>query len=70
VIRLLRRRRGFGSRQNGDRKEEVMAEEIKTQEVGTGSQIGKYVRWIFLGAIGSLLVLTVIMAVIRRFGEG
>jgi hypothetical protein len=47
-----------------------MAEAVKSQEAGARSQIGKYARWIFLGAIGSLLVLTVIMAVIRRFGEG
>ena len=47
-----------------------MEEEVKGQENGAKSQFGKYARWIFLGAIGSLLVLTVIMAVIRRFGEG
>lgn len=47
-----------------------MSEEVKTQEGGAKSQIGKYARWIFLGAVGSLLVLTVIMAVIRRLGEG
>jgi len=47
-----------------------MEEQAKSQETGAKGQIGKYARWIFLGAIGSLLVLTVIMAVIRRFGEG
>jgi hypothetical protein len=62
--------RSFSSRQREDGKEEDMAEAVKSQETGARSQIGKYARWIFLGAIGSLLVLTVIMAVIRRFGEG
>ena len=47
-----------------------MEEQAKSQETGAKGQISKYARWIFLGAIGSLLVLTVIMAVIRRFGEG
>jgi hypothetical protein len=47
-----------------------MAKEVTSQDVGMRSQIGKYARWIFLAAIGSLLVLTVIMAVVRRFSEG
>jgi|MTBAKSStandDraft_1061840.scaffolds.fasta_scaffold00841_6 hypothetical protein len=47
-----------------------MAEELRSHETGAKSLIGKYARWIFLGVIGSLLVLTVIMAVVRRFGEG
>ena len=62
--------RSSNAREKGDGKEEDMAEEAKPQERGAKSQIGKYARWIFLGAIGSLLVLTVIMAVLRRFGEG
>jgi hypothetical protein len=48
-----------------------MAEEVRNnEEAGLKSQMAKYARWIFLGAIGFLLILTVVMAVVRRFSEG
>ena len=48
-----------------------MAEEVRmNEEVGVKGQIARYARWIFLGAVAFLLVLTIVMAVVRRFSEG
>jgi hypothetical protein len=48
-----------------ERREEMEAKKESTEGKG---KVATYVRWFFVGAIGLLILFTVIMAVYRKFG--
>jgi hypothetical protein len=50
-----------------NRKEKEMTEETPVQEVASKSKLGSVIRWVFLGAMIGLLLLTIIMAAYRKF---
>jgi hypothetical protein len=45
-----------------------MSEEQINKATGSESRVGKYVRWFFIGATMILIIYTIIMATMKKFG--
>ncbi len=45
-----------------------MSEEQTNKTIGSESRIGKYIRWFFIGATMIVILYTIVMATMKKFG--